>query len=296
MFLFEGSKKYFLVTIHVNVESSRFEAILSQVSPAGAEEIMKQKLPDSFDPENWNHFTLGLVSSKFFMVLNKKDLVFDMLDLPQSDDKQGTIGVGINGMKAEFSDIQMDCMLKDAFVKYIESLRKKGEITVDEITEEDMEKESAALEPENPNISADGQLIPTYDPCVSITKQELRVQWIVDNVNPTNLAQVEFCPSCCGVLATPNQNDDCMTQCMGAITPAPPASDLFDKCLAGDKSLALVEQLTECKLCVEDLKKSHPEVEDNVYVLKKAECDTKFKSCDNPLECTGSLAKESEAE
>jgi len=101
----------------VNIESARYEAILSQVLPSGGEEIMKVTLPDSFDPDTWNHFTLGLVSSKFFLILNKKDLVFDMLDLPQADNIAGTVGVGINGMKAEFSDIEMDCMAKDKFIK-----------------------------------------------------------------------------------------------------------------------------------------------------------------------------------
>lgn len=257
---------------------------------------MKQKLPDSFDPDNWNHFMLGLVSSKFFLVLNKKDLVFDMLNLSQSDGLKGSIGVGINGMKAEFSDIQMDCINKGKFVRYIESLRKKGEIETDEITEEDLESDSADIEKPNPNIAPDGKLIPTYEPCVSIPKQDLRVQWIQDNINPTNLDTVEFCPSCCGLLATPGENDDCMTRCEAGITPAPAASDLFDKCLAGDKSLAVIEQLTECKLCVEDVRGKHPEVETMVFTLKKNECENKFKACDNELTCTDSLASESEAE
>lgn len=40
-----------------------------------------------------------------------------MLDLPQADDLSGTVGVGINGMKAEFSDIEMDCIEKDKFIQ-----------------------------------------------------------------------------------------------------------------------------------------------------------------------------------
>lgn len=87
------------------------------MTPTGTEEIKKQMLPDSFDPDTWNHFSIALVSSKLYVVLNKKDLVFSMLDLPQADDLSGTVGVGINGLKAEFSDIEMDCIEKDRFIQ-----------------------------------------------------------------------------------------------------------------------------------------------------------------------------------
>lgn len=74
----------------------------------------------------------------------------------------GTVGVGINGMKAEFSDIEMDCMMKDNFMKYIESIRKKDEITPENISNEDSGSESSSDESnkdENPNLNEDGQLI-----------------------------------------------------------------------------------------------------------------------------------------
>lgn len=149
------------MTIHINVEQSRFESILSIVSPSGAEEINKQNLPDTFSVDDWNHFTLGLISSKFFMVMNKKELVFDMIDLPQADNLSGNVGVGINGMKAEFSDIEMDCMVKDNFMKFIESLRKKDELSPDAITDEEIDSSSGGSggQEENPNLKEDGQLI-----------------------------------------------------------------------------------------------------------------------------------------
>lgn len=224
------------------------------------------------------------------MILNNKELVFDMVELPQTDEKQGTVGVGINGMKAEFSDMQMDCLSKSAFIKYIESIRKKDEITVDEITQEDMTFDSATSA-NNTETAQDEEKISSYDPCLSMSNQELRNKWLIDNVNPTEVDKVEFCPSCCMMLATLVENADCMTQCMASLIPPPPSDELFDGCFVGNEKLATVEQRAECIVCVQDVKRTHPEIEDKFIILKKAECGIRFKRCDNPFECTTSWAE-----
>jgi len=57
------------------------------------------------------------MGTKFFVILNKKDLVFDMQDLVMAEGLSGTIGLGVNGVIAEFSDIEMDCIIKGDFLK-----------------------------------------------------------------------------------------------------------------------------------------------------------------------------------
>jgi len=167
-----------------------------------------------------------------------------------------------------------------------------------EVSVEELESsaEEGAIPEVNSNLTADGKLAASFEPCISISKPDLRKSWIKDNINPAVLDTVDFCSACCGMLSQPANNGECMTGCQSAITAAPAAGDLFDKCLAGDQSLAIVEQMTECKLCVDDTKTKHPEVEDNVFIIKKQECDTKFKGCDNPLNCTGSMAQDAEEE
>lgn len=168
-----------------------------------------------------------------------------------------------------------------------------SEVSVEEL---ESSAEEGAIPEVNSNLTADGKLAASFEPCISISKPDLRKSWIKDNINPAVLDTVDFCSACCGMLSQPANNGECMTGCQSAITAAPAADDLFDKCLAGDQSLAIVEQMTECKLCVDDTKTKHPEVEDNVFIIKKQECDTKFKGCDNPLNCTGSMAQDAEEE
>jgi len=55
------------------------------------------------------------MDNKLNMVLNNKDLVLDSIELSDIADVKGTIGFGINGLVAEFSDIEMDCLFADEF-------------------------------------------------------------------------------------------------------------------------------------------------------------------------------------
>lgn len=66
------------------------------------------------------------------MIMNKKDLIIDMIDLPEADGISGTVGFGINGMIAEFADIEMDCIPMSSFMKFIELLRKGEELESNE--------------------------------------------------------------------------------------------------------------------------------------------------------------------
>lgn len=159
--------------------------------------------------------------------------------------------------------------------------------------------EIAFIEQDKESVADKDNDIPAvlYEPCISISNQSVRVKWVKDNINPINLDGVKFCPACCEMLAELTNNNLCMTLCESALTFGPPAADLFDKCFAGDKLLAVTEQLAECKMCVDDLKGSHPEVDDIEFGIKKGECDTKFRCIDDDsFECTGSWALDSEEE
>lgn len=297
MFLVEAAKKQFLITIHVNTERARYEAILSQVTAEGDRELARKNLPDSFDSEAWNLYELGLISSKFFLVLNKKELLFDMQDLVEADGKAGTIGFGINGMKAEFSDIEMDCLSKGPFLKYIESLRKIEEYGSDEVTVEDMEFTTDPVEGEDSTAEGTERTEPlaSYEPCISISSSAERVKWINENVSETS--NVQFCPACCDTLAMPPTNAQCRTGCEGAITIAATPSDMFDGCFAAVEGMAMPELYQSCVLCVDDIPIAHPEVMPEVIVIKRAECADKFRSCTDPIKCSaGSYAQNAEGE
>lgn len=53
---------------------------------------------------------MSLSGNKFNVILNKTDLILDSVELNDITDVSGTIGFGINGILAEFSDIEMDCL------------------------------------------------------------------------------------------------------------------------------------------------------------------------------------------
>jgi len=265
--------------------------VLSQVTVDGANELVRSKLPDTFGVDDWNLLELGLVSSKFFLILNKSDLIFDMQDLAEADGLFGTIGFGTNGMIAEFSDIEMDCLSKSAFVKYIESLRKVEEFS-SELGSEDLESSTEEESSEDVAVTKEKPL-PSYAPCVTLSSQSERVKWVSENISATS--NVVFCPACCDTLAMPSNSSECRTECEGAIAMAPAAPDLFDSCLASEDGMENPELYQACVLCIDDMRNTHPEVAEETLTIKKVDCNDKFRNA-NKDQKGGSFAQNAEEE
>lgn len=129
----------------------------------------------------------------------------DDLEIPETLDQHGTVGVGINGVIAEFSDIQMS--------RVHLQIDEKPNTPSDEITDEDMEFEDQLSPEQTQTIENINQVADEgYEPCI-VSDLFTRKKWLVNNVNPTEIEKVEFCPICCSMLARGMEVDVCMNEC-----------------------------------------------------------------------------------
>lgn len=182
---------------------------MSRVTAEGANELGRNDLPDTFGVDDWNHFELALVGQKLFMILNKSEMIFTAFNLKEADGLFGTIGFGSNGMIAEFADIEMDCVTKGAFDKFLDQLTKG-----DEVTEEDMDSSTETTSEDGNGASSEP--VVSFDSCISLNSTTARDKWIADNIS--DVKQVIFCNACCDTLAMPLQNEQCKTECESAMS------------------------------------------------------------------------------